>query len=418
MDCANGSVAVIFGILLPALLGIAALGIEIGHWYSERDRLQIAADTAAYSALMAYSIDKNLDNAVAVGSAQARASGFTDTIDQIEIAIPSPDGSLGPNSSRAVLRANTRLYLSSLFLNAGSIDIGVKSYATMDQATQPAPCMLALKANQSRAIVMAASVKVDMKCSVASNSSSNDAIWAEGTASLRADCASLPGNIATNGGASITLTSCAGGSYPRQTTNDYLSSTPYWGSTDVPDTPLLADAGISQGVYGAGLTGGSVMQPGKYGKQVDILGTVTLKPGIYYFSEGFRAAPGARIVGEGVTIYVNQTKVLDIAQNVAWDLSAPTSGPTKGIAIMGNPAITGGTVRLIGIIGNVKGSVYFPHQTLQTESGPNLAQARCTQIVASTIDIRGDGRITNDCSGGGSVGTGGSSKVRLARGPA
>lgn len=116
MDCANGSVAVIFGILLPALLGIAALGIEIGHWYSERDRLQIAADTAAYSALMAYSIDKNLDNAVAVGSAQARASGFTGTIDQIEIAIPSPDGSLGPNSSRAVLRANTRLYLSSLFL--------------------------------------------------------------------------------------------------------------------------------------------------------------------------------------------------------------------------------------------------------------------------------------------------------------
>jgi hypothetical protein len=85
---------------------------------------------------------------------------------------------------------------------------------------------------------------------------------------------------------------------------------------------------------------------------------------------------------------------------------------------MGNPAITGGTVRLIGIIGNVKGSVYFPHQTLQTESGPNLAQARCTQIVASTIDIRGDGRISNDCSGGGSVGTGGSSKVRLARGPA
>lgn len=418
MDCASGGVAVIFGILLPALLGIAALGIEIGHWYSERDKLQIAADTAAYSALVAYSIDKNLDNAVAVGSAQARASGFTGSINQIEIAIPSPDGTLGPNSSRAVLRANTRLYLSSLFLNAGSIDIGVTSYATMDEATEPAPCMLALKSNQSRAIVMAASVKLDMKCSVASNSGANDAIWAEGTASLRADCASLPGNIATNGGGKVTLTSCPGGTYPRQTTADYLSTTPTWGSTAVPDTPFFADAGISQGRYGAGMAGGTVMQPGKYGKQVEIAGTVTLQPGVYYFSNGFRATEGARIVGTGVTIYVDQTKGVDVAQNVAWNLSAPTTGPTKGIAIMGNPAVTGGTVRLIGIIGNVQGSVYFPNQTLQTESGPNLPGARCTQIVAATIDIRGSGSISNDCAGGGSVGVSGETRVRLARGPA
>src|SRR5690606_24613121 len=106
-------------------------------------------------------------------------------------------------------------------------------------------------------------------------------------ASLRADCASLPGNIATNGGAKVTLTSCPGGTYPRQTTADYLNTTPTWGSTAVPDAPLFADAGISQGRYGAGMAGGTVMQPGKYGKQVEIAGTVTLQPGIYYFSNGF-----------------------------------------------------------------------------------------------------------------------------------
>lgn len=414
----EGAVAVIFGILLPALLGIAALGIEIGHWYSERNTLQMAADTAAYSALVAYHGGIEKPKAIAIGKARARASGFTGSDAQISITIPSPDTSLGPNSARAVLAVNTQLYLSALFLDAGSIGIGVTAHATVDEVSAAGPCMLALKSNQSRAIVMASSVRLDMKCVVASNSGAADAIWAEGTAALRADCASLPGNIATNGGASVTLTDCPGNAYPRQTTDDYMISTPFWGSSAVPDTGYFVDQSISQGRYGAGMPGGAILQPGKYGKQVEIDGTVTLKPGIYYFTNGFRAAPGSKISGQGVTIYVDQTKVLDIAQGVSWDLTAPTSGPTKGMAIMGKPSVQGGTVRLIGVMGNVEGGIYFPNQTLQTENGPNLATARCTQIVASTIDIRGTGTIANDCSAGGAVAAGGASRVRLAAGAA
>ena len=414
---ADGSVAVIFGILLPALLGIAALGIEVGHWYSERDKLQIAADSAAFSALMAYGFDKDLADAKAVGVARAKSSGFSGNVTQIQIEIPSPDGTLGPNSSRVTIQASAPLFLSALFLDAASVDIGVTSYATMAETTASAPCMLALKPNQSRAIVSAASVQVDMQCEVASNSAAADAIWAEGTAHLTADCATLPGEIASNGGGGVTLTDCPGGTYPRTTTEDYLSSTPFWGSSEVADTGYFADQGIPQGRYGPGMPGGNILQPGKYGKQVEIAGNVILQPGVYYFTNGFRATNGASITGDGVTIYLDQTKVVDIAQSVAWDLKAPTSGPTKGMAIMGNPAVTGGTVRLIGVIGNVNGAVYFPNQTLQTESGPNLANALCTQIVASTIDIRGSGSIHNDCSDGGAAAASGAKKVRLAQGP-
>src|SRR5690606_13274962 len=125
----------------------------------------------------------------------------------------------------------------------------------------------------------------------------------------------------------------------------------------------------------------------------------------------------SKITGDGVTIYTDQSKVLDIAQSVAWNLKAPLSGPTRGMAIMGNPAIKGGTVRLIGVIGNVEGGVYFPNQTLQTESGPNLATARCTQLVASVIDVRGGGAINNDCTASSGGASGKFGPVRLAKGP-
>lgn len=412
-----GSVAIIFGLLLPCLLGFAALAIEVGYWYSEKNKLQIAADTAAYSALVAYGIDEDLEKAVATGIAQARASGFSGTGDQIEILIPSQDPALGPNSSRANLSVNTKLFLSSLFLDTGTVDIGVFSFATMDEALDASPCMLALKPNQSRSIVLAASVQTNMNCVVATNSASNDAIWAEGSASLTAACARTPGTIGTNGGAWVNLTDCAD-DYERETSVDPMAATPFWGSPAIPDTGFFADQSISQGRYGAGMPGGNILRPGKYGKQVEIDGAVTLLPGIYYFTAGFRATPGSRITGDGVTIYLDQSKVLDIAQNVAWDLKAPTSGPSQGMAIMGDPAKSGGSVRLIGVLGNVGGGIYFPNQTLLTESGPNLASARCTKIVASTIDIRGGGTINNDCSAVTGGAGGGKSRVRLAKGTA
>lgn len=414
LDDARGAVAVIFGLLLPVLLGVTGLGIEIGYWYTERDRLQIAADTAAYSALVAYSVDQDLSKARAVGERQAAASGLRNG--QIEIVIPAPGGTLGPNSSRAVLSTDATLFLTALFLPEGSIKIGVDSYAVMEELPASPPCMLALKPAQERSIILAASVQARMNCVVATNSTSLNAVWAEGTASLTADCVKAPGTIGTNGGARVTLTQCP--AYQREVSDDAFAETPYWGSAKVPDTGVFVDQHVTQGRYGVGRPAGSQLQPGKYGNIVEVDGEVTLAPGIYYFSKGFRATPGSRITGHGVTIYVDQTKVLDIAQNVTWDLKAPTTGPTKGMAIMGNPAIKGGDVRLIGVLGNVEGGIYFPEQRVLTEAGPNLPKARCTQLVASVIDVRGAGTINNDCTDTVAGGPGKFGPVRLAKGPA
>lgn len=413
----DGSVAIIFGLLLPCLLGFAALAIEVGYWYSEKSKLQIASDAAAYSALVARGNGKDTASSYAVGVTQARASGFSGTDEEIDIQIPSGDSALGLNSSRADLVVSTELFLSRLFLDAASIDIAVTSFATTDEVTESGPCMLALRKNQSRAIVVAASVQTTLQCTLGANSAANDAIWVEGSASLTANCARTPGTIGINGSAWFRLTECQNG-YEREASVDPMSSTPYWGSSAIPDTTYFVDQAISQGRYGAGMPGGNILRPGKYGKQVEIDGTVTLLPGIYYFANGFRAAPGSKISADEVTIYLDQGKTLDVAQNVAWDLKAPASGPSQGMAIMGDPSKTGGSVRLIGVLGNIEGGIYFPNQALLTESGPNLASPRCTRVVADTIDIRGSGQIKNHCSSSSQSNRASSGRVRLAKGSA
>ena len=154
----------------------------------------------------------------------------------------------------------------------------------------------------------------------------------------------------------------------------------------------------------------------EYGKQVEIAGAVTLMPGVYYFTEGFRAVNGGSITGTGVTLMFDQSKTIDVAQSVPWRIKAPTTGATKGIAMMGDPTKTSsGDVRLIGIMGNVEGAVYFPNQRLLTEAGPNTTPALCTTIVAKTIDIRGSGTINNDCTNASGSTAGGVKKVRLVK---
>lgn len=413
----RASVATLFAVLLPLMLGFAAAGIETGFWFSERQRLQMASDSAAYSALVAYSKGASVADAVARGRTEARKTGFDGPDAAVTITITPAAGSR-PAYARAVIEDTAPLYLTQLFLDAQVLPISSESFASLE-ASVAGNCLMALHESTSRAILIAASVQVTLrKCNASANAPTNDSIWLEGTASLKADCISTPGGISWNGGAMVTLNECTTGNFPKVKQSDPYVGTPFWGDPGVPSPSSpsgFVDASISQGRYGPGMPGGATLMPGKYGKQVEIAGPVTLQPGVYYFTNGFRATAGGQINGTGVTIYLDQTKTIDIAQSVPWRITAPTSGTTRGIAIMGDPSKTAsGPVRLIGIMGNVEGLVYLPNETLQTESGPNSSPSLCTTIVAKTIDIRGSGTINNDCSNAtGSSGSGG--KVRLVK---
>jgi Flp pilus assembly protein TadG len=79
--CSAGAVAVVTAIVLPALLGFASLGVEVGHWYLGMREMQGAADAAAISAAAQYIADfPTKPNSMAyqtVGANYALTNGYT-----------------------------------------------------------------------------------------------------------------------------------------------------------------------------------------------------------------------------------------------------------------------------------------------------------------------------------------------------
>lgn len=76
--CSAGAVAVMTALTIPLLLGVTALGIEVGHWYAGQRTMQGAADAAAISAAAEYIADGGSGTAYqTVGVNYAFTNGFT-----------------------------------------------------------------------------------------------------------------------------------------------------------------------------------------------------------------------------------------------------------------------------------------------------------------------------------------------------
>jgi hypothetical protein len=76
-----GAVAVMTALVLPVLLGMASLGVEVGHWYLDQREMQGAADAAAISAaadyIHQYNSGGSLTSYQTVGVNYALTNGFT-----------------------------------------------------------------------------------------------------------------------------------------------------------------------------------------------------------------------------------------------------------------------------------------------------------------------------------------------------
>ena len=75
LSCTAGAVAVFSAIALPLILGVASLGVDVGHWYLTQRKMQGAADAAVISAASAYLSGENHQD---VGREYAALHGFCD----------------------------------------------------------------------------------------------------------------------------------------------------------------------------------------------------------------------------------------------------------------------------------------------------------------------------------------------------
>jgi hypothetical protein len=102
-----------------------------------------------------------------------------------------------------------------------------------------------------------------------------------------------------------------------------------------------------------------------------------------------------------VTIVINGDYQIYVGPNSTLTITAPTAGLFAGIAIF-DPSAWPVTQEFAGNSQiNIQGAIYFPHQTIQFDSGSQLNSSRCTQIIGDQIHIENNANISTSCNGTG-----------------
>jgi len=433
----RGVAAVTVAIALPLLLAFGALAINSGLWFTIKRENQSAADAAAISA--AYELMAGPANActnpgfvtdrLTPAATQAVAAnqhvGWDSSGTTTTVICPYPDSLLdtefGARNYSAVA-VTLQQDQSSLFAFAplASATIATKSVGVV--ANGASVCILALGAAASRSGPCPAGFGICINGSANSINAPGCAVVADSTASNAIDLVGGGGGNLINAAAIQTPGGTAGSGAnntapPVQTfsipvTDPYASTLTHTALTSgfagFPDCLRPPPGGTTYG-GDCKVPAGWLGQPSivlKANTQIDgtwtVLGTVDLKPGTYWVTDGDLNVSGTLECtgctgGAGVTIILTTAGTCPATVgtvnfapgNNSTSLNAPTSGTFKGDLIVqdvnGVPGCTTYTSTPTNLIGTVStsftGLVYLPHAEMNIFGNPNLGKAGCLVLT-------------------------------------
>lgn len=130
----GGAVAVMFALSATTLIGFAGLGAEVALWYIEKRSAQGAADTAAYSALIAYHAGETA-GFIATAKAVAAQYGFVDAQGGVSVTVNQPPQSGVHSSDPAAIEVIIAVPQTPLFSRLFNAAPGVAARAVAASAT-------------------------------------------------------------------------------------------------------------------------------------------------------------------------------------------------------------------------------------------------------------------------------------------
>jgi Flp pilus assembly protein TadG len=297
----SGNYALLTALVSPLLLGAGALGTEVGCWMQQHQKMQDAADSAAFAAAGYYG--PNPDSVTANGGRNFRASatgiasqyGFTTTDlgansggnSTITVAEPATDG---PNAGTigSVEVTITRSYprmLSALFGNT-PVTVRVRAVAKTKGGYG---CVLALDATASASAAVQGTPNIALQnCSLFADSNSATAVSGGGSASLSALSIGIVGGITGANNFNTTEGIWTG----QPSTSDPFADVniPSYGGCDYHNYSTKKHDSMNPGVYCGNMhfNGGT---------------TATLADGTYIFEgSSFLVDGGATVTGNHVTL--------------------------------------------------------------------------------------------------------------------
>ena len=391
--CRRGNTLIVVAAAAPLLIGASAIGVDTIQVALAKRQLQRAADSAAMAG--AYSVLQSGAPATAV----TQDLTYNNPNNRIALAgAPTVENAptTGPfagnaRAVRVVLRANRTVPFMSFFTGS---TMAVEVEATAAAVPDGVYCVVSLESTSATGVTFGGNTNTDLGCGVATNSTGPAAISVNGSPTILASPIAAVGGVppaSRFGSGSVTLPYS-----PPQP--DPFASLP---SAEIP--PASASPCPSVSVSPNQTT---TLSPGCY-SGMDLKGTVTLSPGVYYI-DGSSLSFGsqANVTGNGVTFILTSATAatspssiaqIDMNGGATLNLTAPSTGPFTGVLVYQhrNAPLTSQHIN-----GNsssrIDGAFYMPATEL-TFNGNAGMEVQCLRLVARRVNFSGNSNLTNTC---------------------
>jgi hypothetical protein len=89
--------------------------------------------------------------------------------------------------------------------------------------------------------------------------------------------------------------------------------------------------------------------------------------------------------------------------NFNLNITAPTTGPTAGIALFQDRLACASCSNKLngGSTQNITGAIYFPTNAIEYSGGASTGGPVCTQLIAYTITFKGNSTFNSSCNSAG-----------------
>ncbi len=406
----SGSMITLSAISLTAIVGFAGMGVDVAMWYSEKRVTQSIADAAAVAATYAMQEGGSAADVESAARTEAIRNGFKEIAGNtltVSNAAPLPiPGSAVPRADITVTR-RVPTFLAGAFLEN---DPSVSAKSTGGVRTLGNICVIGLDEDAGRTVEFIGNTFANVGCGVASNSSSNDALYVGGNATLIANPAQSFGDIVVDGSGEL-ITQLPPMPFSPRVADPFENRIfpPLTGACDFNGLTVNSNQTV-----GPALPGGSVRICGDF--TVKPNRSLTMQPGIYFVDGGDVLFQGD-VTGNGVTIVLTGTSAsqvgeIDIRAQSNVTLTAPASGEYAGIVVHQNDiADNSGDNKFNGGANlSFVGAVYIKNQPVTYNGGSDVDG--CTMIVARIVKFSGTSFLRNTVSLCESVGLDGDSSAQ------
>lgn len=385
-DDKSGNFSIWFGLTFAAVSMAVALSFDSGKITQESGKLQDSLDAALLSVAADY------DPSVTPEQIDVEGTKILDA-NLARIRQDSTDfkfmGATTDADGNVILSAEAVNPFSSDLISDRSTVLTRRAEVMRERGMEA--CVLSLSRTASQAIDLNGTTNVSVAgCVLAANSNADNSVSRSGSAELAAACIQTRGG--TSGIASDSRVELDCGN-----PNEYSHATPDPLASFVPPS----DVGCNQ----LSLKGGKSLQKvdGNIycNNKITINGgeRVQLNPGTYIFKgTDISILGGGEFTGANVSIFLYDGAKLTVAANAKFDIVAPTTGATAGIALFSEP---GNAVELKlngGSTQSITGFIYNPSGTVLMAGNASTTSSQCIRIVADTIDITGTSSFKSDCT--------------------